>query len=154
MARLIGAGLLVLQLQSGCDRTPSPGPRTDVAARLMPSEVIAYERGRLREIELTRAALQLVRQSRSDAQYAVLQSVADPVHMRSDAARALGITPDEYAQLVRRVDSALLVDTNEAAVASAHHLDSLRVTLVVLRSRLAAEVAEPFNPAAAPRSKP
>jgi hypothetical protein len=128
--------------------------RSSSAQRLLPSELLTYERGQRREIELTRAALQLVRQSNTAAQYVVLQSAADPRNMRADAARALGLTSDEYLRVVRHVDSALAADANGTA-ASVQHLDSLRVALVVLRSRLAAEVSEPFNSApVAPRSKP
>ena len=149
----VGFFLLVLLSGGGCERM-SPRAQGGAETRLLQSEMVVYERGHLREIELTRAALQLVRQSSSDAQHAVLESATDPSHMQSDAARALGMTPDDYARIVRHVDSALLADTSSAGFASAQHLDSMRVTLVVLRSRLAAEVAEPYNAIRASRSRP
>ena len=150
-----GAGLLLLALLVGCERRPAPEVRSSARPGLSASDLTAYERGRRREIELTRAALELVRQAGSPAQHAVMEAVADPDHMATDAARGAGLTPEAYRAMVGRVDSVLVAESSLATDASAQRLDSLRVALVVLRSRLAAEVSQPFNATPnAPRSRP
>lgn len=97
---------------------------------LIPAEATAYRRGREREIGLLRDAL---------ARHAALTSASSV----QAGAIAAGLTVDAYQRLVARVDSALRLrsaaaptDSSGPAKAEWAELDSLRVELTVLRTRL------------------
>lgn len=154
MSRVSEAAALSLLMLFGCERRATPEPRAGAAPRLSRGDVTAYELGRRREIELTRAALELVQHTGSAAQHSVMEAAADPDHMTVDAARVSGLRVEEYRSMVSRVDSALVLDSSLSTDASARRLDSLRVALVVLRSRLSAEVSQPFVAKPVTRSRP
>jgi|SRR5690349_16107538 len=108
----------------------SPAPPSGGPYLLVPSEAAAYRRGRQREIALLRDAL---------ARHTPLT----PAQSVQAGATAAGLTPGAYQLLVARVDSGLRVrmansatDSNPPARAEWAELDSLRVELTVLRSRL------------------
>ena len=96
---------------------------------LVASEAAAYRRGREREIALLRHAL---------ARHASLP----PSASISGGAAAAGLTVSAYELLVARVESGLRLrstsgaDSSGPARAEWEELDSLRVELTVLRSRL------------------
>jgi len=107
----------------------APPPVAEGPYLLVPSEATAYRRGREREIALLREAL---------ARHRSFTSLAS---IRAGAAAA-GLPVDGYQLLVARVDSGLRLRSSVAAdsVGPARaewaELDSLRVELKVLRSRL------------------
>ena len=136
--RLVSVALVAAFLISCRDRggsgtsvnPPPPSPPTAVPYLLVPSEATAYRRGREREIALLRDAI------------ARHRSIT-PVSSLEAGATAAGLSPDAYERLVTRVDSGLRLRTTLAARDSAGparaewaELDSLRVELAVLRSRL------------------
>src|SRR4051812_19684665 len=145
------ARLLAAILLTGCSRNGT----TDGTSRdrlLDSNDVAAYERGRRREIELTSAALELLAQARSPQQHAVIEGAADAERITTAAAKASGLDPNDYRMLVRRVDSTLIGARRAPTDLTASRIDSLRVALVVMRSRLAAEMAQSFP--GDPRAKP
>ena len=68
----LAAGLSIALLFSACESHATPKLAARAPAHLSAGDAAAYERGRQREIELTRAALELVRRSSSAAQHSVL----------------------------------------------------------------------------------
>ncbi len=97
---------------------------------LVPAEAAAYRRGREREIGLLRDAL-------------TRHTSVTPATSIHAGAGAAGLTVDAYQLLVARVDSALrlrsaVVSTDSSGPARTEwaELDSLRVELTVLRTRL------------------
>ena len=94
---------------------------------IVPSEAVAYRRGREREIGLLREAL------------ARHTSVPQATSIQAGAAAA-GLSVDAYQLLVARVDSGLRLrsatDSIEPGRAEWAELDSLRVELTVLRTQL------------------
>jgi hypothetical protein len=137
----------------------SPPP---VAVPLAPADLVAYGRGLERELVLNRAALDALRRTRDPDERAVLVAGADRTRTALEGARAAGLTAGEYHRIVVAVGAFLVARTDTAgelrrpdeipggwlseraeslAVWMAPRLDSLRVALVVLRSRVAAEAA-------------
>jgi hypothetical protein len=147
---------------SGMPRTSPPAPPAgSVAPRppLTAGELAAYARGREREVELMRTALERLRRAGADsaARAAAVLMVADRVE--GEGAMAAGLETERYHALVARMDSVLRARSREAvevggavavrasrdvgSVEEWRRLDSLRVELAVLRSRFeAAAVAE------------
>lgn len=132
--RLVLVALLAGSLMSCRDRGGSaastPPPRSGVPYLLVPSEATAYRRGREREIALLREAISRHRSF-------------SPAASREAGATAAGLSPDAYEHLVARVDSGLRLrtalpapDSTGPVRAEWAELDSLRVELAVLRSRL------------------
>jgi hypothetical protein len=158
----VGAGgtLVVLasvsMAVSGCgDRgvrsaaIPRPGatPAASEMEALASTDLAAYERGRSREVTLMRAAFSRVdRAADSLARAAALAAAnAAAAGAEREGAAAAGLPEASYRALVRRVDAALrrLPAAQADSVAGTtpdewRRLDSLRVELTVLRSRLAA----------------
>lgn len=128
-----------------------------VVAPLEVGDLVAYGSGLERELALTGAAVVALRRARDPNERAVLAAGADPVRIGLEGARAAGLTADRYRRLVGEVDSILLglagADPARAVgrllsaraksrfATIAPRLDSLRVALVVLRARVAAEAA-------------
>jgi hypothetical protein len=138
------AKLLAVFILASCDRQGSTG-QTSNHRILDANDVGPYERGRRREIELTGAALELLEQARSPQQHAVIESAADAERITTAAAKASGLGPAEYRSMIRRVDSTLIGAGRVWTELPAARIDSLRVALVVLRSRLAAEMTQSFQ---------
>jgi len=108
----------------------SPVPTSGGPYLLVPAEAAAYRRGRQREIALLRDAL-------------TRHTSLSPAQSFQAGATAAGLTTGAYQLLVARVDSGLRVrpvmtaaDSGSPARAEWTELDSLRVELTVLRSRL------------------
>ena len=108
---------------------------------LTAAEATAYRRGRAREIVLLRAALH--RHIRNPG--SATDSSITPQALSRDGAAAAGLSIDDYVVVVSRVDSALRLrsasrTTTPDAAGNTEwaELDSLRVELTVLRSRLEA----------------
>jgi hypothetical protein len=108
---------------------PAQPPAAGGPYLLIPSETAAYRRGREREITLLREAL------------AGHRSLS-PLSSIMAGAAAAGLPVDGYELLVARVDSGLRLraagtaDASGPAQAEWAELDSLRVELKVLRTRL------------------
>lgn len=119
-------------------------------------DVAAYRRGVTREVTLVRAAIATLRRTGDADERAVVVAGAASERTSIEGARVAGLPLDRYRQLVAVVDSLLL----SRGAAAGHSgpavpggsvrggaplagieasLDSLRVDLVVARSRLAAE---------------
>lgn len=109
-------------------------------------ELAAYERGVRREIRLTEAALRLLECAPSPEQRAAVRLLSGSGQIVSGGARAAGLDSVPYGLLVSRVDSELRERGRAGAFSlDAGRLDSLRVRLVVLRTRLAGEAAQRFD---------
>ena len=114
-------------------------PATGAPYLLIPSELIAYRRGREREIALLRAAV--ARRARNAGPMTDSSVTAEA--LSRDGAAAAGLSVADYAVVVSRVDSALRLRASSGTATSPGSaewavLDSLRVELTVLRSRLEA----------------
>lgn len=117
---------------------PPEAPGTSAAAYLLTvTEAAAYRRGREREITLLREALTRHRS-------------LSPLASITAGAAAAGLPIDDYRLLVTRVDSGLRLraslappDSGGPGRAEWAELDSLRVELTVLRSRLDAVESRP-----------
>jgi hypothetical protein len=111
--------------------TPPEAPGTPAAPYLLvPSETAAYRRGREREIVLLREAL-------------TRHQSFSPLASITAGAAAAGLPVNGYRLLVARVDSGLRLrsalapeDSSGPGRAEWAELDSLRVELTVLRTRL------------------
>jgi len=159
----------LLLLLSACGRREAVraapvDARAATAAPLGGAVLDAYRLGRRREIALSEAALRLLRCAGSAAEHAVVQEAAGAGVIAADGARATGMDLAQYTSLAARVDSLLVARRDglgpDAGPAGgdpslpdvvATQLDSLRVRFVVVRSRLAAEAAQPFDARAAHR---
>lgn len=127
-------------------RVPSSLPVvSDTSHRGAPTidEALAYRRGREREITIARAAL--ARAVRTPAGVHQPDLAVLPDLMAREGAAAAGLDTDRYRRVVTRVDS--LLRDRESQTSDDRPsgprpewmtLDSLRVELAVLRSRLAA----------------
>jgi hypothetical protein len=118
---------------------------------LTAADLLAYRRGREKELVLMHAALERLRRADGDrgARQAAVRTAAEAEVERAGAAAA-GLTPERYRALVARVDSVLLerareeTDSAKGSASGAGSaddwrlLDSLRVELAVLRSRFGA----------------
>ena len=109
-------------------------------AKLHAIDARTYRAGRQREIELTNAALALLPCVETPEQRSVLGAGAAPDHVETDAAARAGLSLAAYRRLVAWVDSILKKDSN-GVDPDERRLDSLRVTLTVLRTRVSAEQA-------------
>ncbi|HKR56687.1 MAG TPA: hypothetical protein VJS20_10320 [Gemmatimonadales bacterium] len=138
--RLVMLALLVVSVTHCRERGGSVPSATQVVSTttpgglylLVPSEAAAYRRGREREIGLLRDAL-------------TRHTALTPATSIRAGADAAGLTVDAYQLLVTRVDSALRLrsalatpDSSGPARTEWAELDSLRVELTVLRTRLEA----------------
>ncbi len=135
--RVVVLALLVVSAIHCRERGGSVASATPVASTppgglylLVPAEAAAYRRGREREIGLLRDAL-------------TRHTAVTPATSIRAGAGAAGLTVDAYQVLVTRVDSALRLRSALAASDSSGpartewaELDSLRVELTVLRTRL------------------
>ena len=138
--------------------------RLTAAAPLVVADLVVYGTGVEREAALTRAALTAMRRTGDPNERAVLAAGAEPGRTSLDGARAAGVPLARYRQVVAAVDSLLVeretreragrevgaaplsAQTESNSIWAVPRLDSLRVELVVLRSRLAAELARPCRP--------
>jgi hypothetical protein len=126
------------------------------------AEAAAYRLGRQREIVLTEAALRLLHCAASADEHTVVQAATESDRIAADGARAAGLGTTQYERMAARVDSFLVARSGGGVGGGfaaappagesgsppddlAAQLDSLRVQLVVERSRLAAETAQPFD---------
>jgi hypothetical protein len=139
--------LAVLSLVLSCRSAPAQARIDAVAAR-------AYAEGRGREIEFTDAALAMLACATTEDQRSVIAAGASPDHAEIAAAGGVGMRVADYRALVVRVDS-VLRGSRELDVRT-QHLDSLRVQLTVLRTRMNAgqspQLASTQNPQS--RSRP
>lgn len=135
------------------ESVPAERPKMAVAAQpVSAEELAAYEAGRRQEINLTAAALALLDCANSAEQQTVLAGAGATDRIERDAAADGGMRVSDYHRLVSRVDSVLQRQTSAPGAAGpriqvpqARRLDSLRVQLMVLRTRVAAEVSQPFH---------
>jgi hypothetical protein len=126
--------------------------------------MLAYQRGKTREIALATTALAVMRRTRDPNARVIVAAGTGEAQLEIAGAEAAGIPVSRYRQLVVEVDSLLAEGDGQvgggpaAAMATirtraawAPRLDSLRVQLTVLRSRLAAESERVCSPAAGVR---
>lgn len=124
----------LLSLAVSCRAAPAQEAIDGVAAQ-------AYAEGRGREIEFTDAALALLACAATQAQHSVIAAGASTDHAEVAAADRIGMRVAEYRVLVVRVDSVLR--GSRALDVRTRHLDSLRVQLAVLRTRMNAHTSTP-----------
>ncbi len=110
-----------------CSAAPAQEPFDTAAAR-------AYTEGRRHEIEFTNAALALLACATTPDQRSVIAAGASSHHAEVEAARGVAMRVADYRSLVDRVDSVLRV--SRELDDHTRPLDSLRVQLTVLRTRL------------------
>jgi hypothetical protein len=165
---LVSTVALMLAVACGRERAPTgsrsaPAVTASAARALEVEDMAAYERGKMREIALANTALTVMQRTRDPNARAIVAAGAGEEHLDSAGAEAAGIPVRRYRQLVVQVDSVLLkgeedpggeASTQTAAQTRAAwlpRLDSLRVQLTVLLSRLAAESERVCSPAAGVR---
>lgn|GEM_PF-3891243 len=164
MARGVFSVLLIWCTVTACGcRREVPAAAGGVPAGARPADgtvpgadVEAYRRGVAREVALVRAAIATLRRTGDADERAVVVAGAAVERTSVEGARVAGLPLDRYRQMVGLVDSLLLARGAAADPAAttvpgrpavgvvplvgvAASLDSLRVDLVVARSRLAAE---------------
>ncbi len=134
----------------------APAAAAQVAVQRADSDdLAAYERGVRREIGLTEAALRLLECAPSTEQRSAVAILSSSGQILSAGARAAGLDSVPYGLLVARVDSELRVRGGRGLFAGdAGRLDSLRVRLVVLRTRHASEAAQSFDGRVQPAVRP
>ncbi len=155
----------ILALVMGCAKSPGRAMAGEErgngggAGALGTAELMAYGSGHEREAALARAALAALRRARGEEERAILIAGADTLRTLLEGARAAGVRAPRYRRIVSAVDSLLLsreggrarspVRSNPRLTPQAEslaswilpRLDSLRIELLVLRSRLAAETS-------------
>lgn len=110
-----------------CSAAPVQERIDTVAAR-------AYAEGRGHEIEFTKAALAMLACATTPDQRSVIAAGASPDNAEIAAAGGVKMRVADYRSLVDRVDSALRV--SRELDDRTRPLDSLRVQLTVLRTRM------------------
>ena len=119
------------------------------SAAVAQAPLAAYESGRRRELDLTVAALSLIACASTANEHAVAVAAAATDHIETEGARVAAMRLSDYRALVARVDSQLVLDARSRVPnltpRLAHHLDSLRVALVVMRARVAAMSSTPYQ---------
>ncbi|HEX7939130.1 MAG TPA: hypothetical protein VF483_09085 [Gemmatimonadaceae bacterium] len=119
-------------------------------ARVTRRDADHYADGRGEEIRFTGAALAMMACATSRDQLAVLVAGASPDHAERAAAARVGMRVVDYRALVARVDSTLRQSSELDA--TTRRLDSLRVRLTVLRTRVSAELSPSVDSAHSRRS--
>ena len=119
--------VVLLSLVLSCRPTPAQERIDTAGAR-------TYTEGRGHEIEFTKAALAMLACATTPDQRSVIAAGASPHHAEIEAARGVAMRVADYRSLVDRVDSVLRV--SRELDDHTRPLDSLRVQLTVLRTRM------------------
>jgi hypothetical protein len=117
----------LLCLIVSCRSAPAQG-------RIDAGDARAYAAGRRHEIEFTNSALAMLACATTPDQRSVIVAGATPGQAEIAAAGGAGMRVADYRTLVVRVDS-VLRGSRELDLRT-QHLDSLRVQLTVLRTRM------------------
>lgn len=136
--------VVLLTLIMSCRPAPAQGRIDAVAAR-------AYAEGRGHEIDFTNTALAMLACATTQDQRSVIAAGASPDHAEIAAAGGVGMRVADYRALVVRVDSVLR--GSRELDAGTRHLDSLRVQLTVLRTRMNARQSPQPASAQTPQSR-
>jgi hypothetical protein len=110
---------------------------------IVTNDARTYAEGRRHEIEFTNAALAMLVCARTPDQRSVIVAGASSEHAEVAAAAGVGLRVADYRALVVRVDSTLRAARDLDA--RARRLDSLRVQLTVLRTRMNARQSQQLD---------
>jgi hypothetical protein len=125
----VGDAILLAILMFSCREAPAQGTIDASTAR-------SYSAGRSQEIDFISAALGMLACAKTADQRRVVLAGATPEHGEIAAAAVLAMRVADYRALVRRVDSVLRVSRDLDS--RTRRLDSLRVELTVLQTRMSA----------------
>src|SRR5690606_31158407 len=93
------------------------------------ADVVAYEQGLRREIEVLRAARERLRQAETDDQVLEILGEIQPPELRRDGAAAAGTSEARYAQITSAINDVLakreMAAASQQMMPSAAELDSM-----------------------------